>query len=77
MSKLSAQIIDFAAAKKKALDSGSLEYRAVAKKIVAAYHEHGEDAYFNALLSVTQGDSKLMAELKPYLEAEIKSQRKR
>lgn len=48
------------------------QLRRLAKTIVAAFHEHGEEGYHNAILSVTQGDSEFFEALRPYIEEEAK-----
>lgn len=67
--KSSSKIVNFSEFQKR---KDEFHLRVMAKRIVAAYHKHGEEGYHNAILSVTQGDSEFFDQLKPFIEEEAK-----
>lgn len=67
------KILDFNEAKKrKSLLENEENFRQLAKKVVAAYHEHGEQAYYHAFISATRGDKEFGDILAKYIEEIVK-----
>ena len=64
---MTAEIINFMDYKKKQ-GPDIATAKILAKKIVDAYRNHGEDAYYRAIVSATKGDQEAWDFLRPFVE---------
>jgi hypothetical protein len=65
-------VIDFTAERlKRKMMENEQHFRELAKRIVEAYHLHGEEGYHNAFFSAARGDADMRDMLVKFVQEEI------